>query len=141
MNTRSIVCTNANRLVKQGYSRSEAFKKAWALARLEGITVKVKGTAAGNRQTALEHLTRYNPADVSFIIASDVHNSYDSNAIAVIAKVRNKGAYIIGYLPQELAADVSPLIRAGLVCRGTGRVTGGYHPFMNYGAAVTLMFA
>lgn len=141
MNTRSIVCTNANKLVKQGYSRSEAFKKAWALAKVSEITTKVKGTSFGIRQTALEHLTRYNAADVSYIIAADVHNSHDSNAVAVVAKVRNKGAFIIGYLSAELAANISPLLRAGLICRSTGRVTGKYQPYMNYGAAVTLRFA
>lgn len=141
MNTRSIVCTNANKFVKQGYSRSEAFKKAWALAKANDITVKVKGTSFGIRQTALEHLTRYNAADVSYVIAADVHNSYNSNAVAVVAKVRNKGAFVIGYLPADLAANISPLLQAGLICRSTGWVTGGYQPYMNYGAAVTLKFA
>lgn len=141
MNTRSIVCTNANKLVKQGYSRSEAFKKAWALAKVNEITVKVKGTTFGSRQTALEHLTRYNAADVSYVIAADVHNSHDSNAVAVVAKVKDKGAFIIGYLPAGLAANISPLLRAGLVCRSTGWVTGKYQPYMNYGATVRLMFA
>lgn len=141
MNTRSVVCTNANKLVKQGYIRSEAFKKAWALAKVNEITVKVKGTSYGIRQTALEHLTRYNASDVSYVIAADVHNSHDSSAVAVVARVRNKGAFVIGYLPRQLAAHISPLLRAGLVCRSTGWVTGKYQPYMNYGAAVTLRFA
>lgn len=141
MNTRSMVCRNANKLVKQGYSRSEAFKAAWRLAKLPEISVKVKGVTFGNRQTALEHLTRYNPADVSFTVAADVHNSYDVNAVAVIAQVKNKGAAVIGYLPKELAADISPLMRAGLALVTAGFVTGGYEPYMNYGAKVSLRFA
>ena len=63
---RSIIFRNANKLVKQGYSRSEAMRSAWALAKLPEISVKVKGTAAnGKRQQALEHLTKYDPTSLS----------------------------------------------------------------------------
>ncbi|MCM1381675.1 MAG: HIRAN domain-containing protein, partial [Muribaculaceae bacterium] len=90
---------------------------------------------------ALERLTRYNAADVAFRIAADTHNSKDANAVGVVAQVKGKGSYLIGYLPKELASDISPLMRAGIGVKSVGTVTGGYYPFMNYGARITLNFA
>lgn len=139
---RSLIVRNANKFVKQGFSRSEAFKEAWRLAKLPEISVKVKGTAsADKRQQALENLTKYSPDLVSFRVATDTQNAYDRNAVAVIANVKDKGSFLIGYLPKELAADISPLMRAGVALRTSGAVTGGYYPYMNYGARITLRFA
>lgn len=140
-NIKRAVCRLANTLVKYGYSRSEAMRRAWAFVKLPDITVKVKGTASAKlRQKALEHLTRYDPADVSFKIAADSRNKADSNAVAVVAGVKSKGAFVIGYLPRELAADISPLLKSGIQMYTTGAVTGGYAPFMNYGARVSIAF-
>lgn len=139
---RSIIFRNANKLYKQGYSRSEAMRKAWALAKLPEISVKVKGTAAnGKRQQALEHLTKYDPANVSFRVAAQPTNPADSNAVGVIATVKGKGSFLIGYLARELAANISQLLRAGLALLSWGTVTGGYEPYMYYGARVNLKFA
>ena len=141
-NTRKAVCSTANALVKLGYSRSEAMRQAWRIAKLPDITVKVKGTASAPlRQTALEHLPRYSPEDVSFKIAADVNNPVDKNAVAVIAGVKNKGSFLIGYLPKELAANISPFLTSGVKLYTTGTVTGGYEPYMNYGARITIAFA
>ncbi len=60
----AMICRNANKLVKQGYTRSEAFKLAWRLAKLPDITAKVKGVKFGRRQEALERLTRYNAKQI-----------------------------------------------------------------------------
>ncbi len=139
---RSVIFHNANKFVKAGYSRSEAMKRAWRLAKLSEISVKVKGTAAnGKRQQALEHLTKYNPADISFRVAAQPTNPADVNAVGVIATVKGKGSFLIGYLARELAANISPLLRAGLALISWGTVTGGYEPYMNYGARVNLRFA
>ena len=138
---RAIIFRNANKLYKAGYSRSEAMRKAWALARID-INVKVKGTAAtGKRQEALEHLTRYNPELVTFRIAAEPTNPADSNAVGVIATVKDKGSFLIGYLARELASNISRLLRAGLTLLSWGAVTGGYAPYMNYGARVSLRFS
>ena len=139
---RSIIFRNANKLVKQGYSRSEALREAWRLAKLPEISVKVKGTAATEqRQEALAHLTQYSPELVSFRVAGEPANRYDPNAVAVIASVKGKGSFLIGYLARELAANISTLLRAGLALLSSGTVTGGYAPNMNYGARVSLKFA
>lgn len=141
-NTRKAVCRTTNALVKLGYSRSEAMKAAWRLVKLPDITVKVKGTASAPlRQPALEHLTKYSPKAVSFRIASDSRNHADRNAVAVIASVQGKGSFLIGYLPKELAADISPLLLGGVTLYTTGAVIGGYAPYMNYGARITISFA
>lgn len=139
---RSILFRNANKLVKAGYTRSEAMREAWRLAKLPEISVKVKGTAATTkRQEALEHLTKYNPELVTFRVAAEPTNPADSNAVGVIATVKGKGSFLIGYLARELAANISTLLRAGLALLSSGAVTGGYEPYMNYGARVNLRFA
>lgn len=139
---RSVIFHNANMLVKAGYTRSEAMKKAWALAKLPEISEKVKGTAIkSTRQTALEHLTKYSPADVAFRIAAQPTNPADIHAVGVIATVKGKGSFLIGYLPKELARSISELLRAGMQVITSGTVTGGYEPYMNYGARINLKFA
>lgn len=61
--TRSKVMTIANRLVKQGLTRSTATVKAWIIVKANALRTKVKGTS--RRQSALEKLAGVNPADIS----------------------------------------------------------------------------
>lgn len=107
------VMTIANRLVKQGYNRAHAMVKAWALVKLPNVLTKVAGVTYGKRQTALEHLTHYRPQDIRISLYRDGHNTADKNAVAVIAAVRGKGAYTIGYLPKAFAAFIAPLMDSG----------------------------
>ena len=114
----SKVMTIANRLVKQGYNRAHAMVKAWALVKLPNVLTKVAGVTYGKRQTAIEHLTHYRPQDVRISLYRDEHNAADKNAVAVIAAVRGKGAYTIGYLPKAFAAFIAPLrLSSKSVCR------------------------
>lgn len=92
--------------MKEGYSRSTAMVKAWILAKLPALLVKVKGVTYGNRQRAIEHLTRYTPEDIHISLERDAGNSADSNATAVVAAVN----YVMGYLPRPLAALVAPVV-------------------------------
>ena len=106
---RSLIFRNANKLVKQGFTRSEAMREAWRLAKLPEISVKVKGTAAtAKRQEALEHLTRYSPELVSFRIAGQPDNPADPNAVAVVATVKGKGSFI----SDDAAADTAVIMSA-----------------------------
>ena len=146
MLNRSLIFRNANKLVKQGYTRSEAMRRAWELAKLPEIDVKVKGTAATpRRQEALEHLTQYSTEQVTFRVMREPSNpadsNADSNAVGVVATVKEKGSFLIGYLARELAADIARLLDAGLALISSGTVTGGYAPGINYGARVKLRFA
>jgi hypothetical protein len=49
----------ANNLSKQGMSRPEAFRKAWATVKAATVDTKVTGVTAGCRQEALERLTGF----------------------------------------------------------------------------------
>ena len=93
----SKVMTIANRLVKQGYNRAHAMVKAWALVKLPNVLTKVAGVTYGKRQSAIEHLTHYRPQDIRISLYRDKDNAADKNAVAVIAAVRGKGAYKMGW--------------------------------------------
>ncbi len=135
----SKVMTIANRLVKQGYNRSNAMCKAWALVKMPLIETKVAGVTFGKRQKAIEHLSRYNPDQISIRLYRDAENTRDSNAVAVYAKVEGKGGYRMGYLPRALAAFVAPLLDAGKAIGSAYKeIRGMYQPYMNYGLAITL---
>lgn len=136
----SKVMTIANRLVKQGYNRANAMVKAWVLVKMPSVLTKVSGVTYGKRQQAIEHLTYYRPENIRISLYRDRDNAYDSNAIAVIATVRGKGAYTMGYLPKALAAFIAPLMDAGknitsrfCEVRGTG------DPYINYGLEIEVI--
>jgi len=138
--TKSKVMTIANRLVAQGWGRATAMIRAWALVKLPKLETKVAGVTYGNRQQALEHLTRYAPEAVSIRLEREQGNEHDRNAVAVWAAVEGKGAYHMGYLPRSLAAFVAPLLDAGKAVRALFKeVRGGYEPYMNYGLRVEVL--
>ena len=86
MLNRSIICKVANNLRKGGYTLSQAFRMAWKLA-MGKASVKVAGVTKERRQEAIEHLSRYNPEKVSYILNRESDNQYDRNSIAVYASV------------------------------------------------------
>lgn len=136
----SKVMTIANRLVKQGCNRAHAMAKAWALVKLPNVLTKVAGVTYGKRQTALAHLTRYNPQNIRISLFRDKDNAADENAVAVIATVRNKGSYTMGYLPKALAAFVAPLMDKGAEVRSRFvEVRGGQELYLNYGLRIEVM--
>jgi ADP-ribosylglycohydrolase len=132
--------TIANRLVKQGYNRANAMVKAWVLVKLHSVSTKVSGVTYGKRQQAIEHLTHYHPENIRISLYRDRTNAYDNNAIAVIATVKGKGSYTMGYLPKALAAFIAPLMDKGkqIASRFT-RVKGLYEPYMNYGLEIEVI--
>lgn len=109
----SKVMTIVNRFVKQGYNRANATVKALVLVKMQSVPTKVSGVTYSKRQQAIEHLTHYRPEDIRISLYRDSTNAYDSNAVASIATVRNKGAYTMDYLPKALAAFIAPLIDSG----------------------------
>lgn len=133
----SKVMTIANRLVKQGYNRANAMVKAWVLVKLPNICTKVAGVTYGKRQQAIEHLTHYRPENIRISLYRDNANAYDRNAIAVIATVKGKGSYTMGYLPKALAAFIAPLMDAGrtITSRLAG-IRGTNEPYLNYGLGI-----
>ena len=137
--TKSKVCVIANRLIKQGLSRSAAFIKAWAIVKTETIETKIAGVSYGNRQTALERLTKYDTQLISIDLKRETENEHDNNAIAVIATVKDKGSYTIGYIPRTLSAIIAPLIDYGKAVTATFKeIRGKYHNYHNYGLTVSM---
>ena len=80
----------ANRLVGRGYIRANAMATAWKLIRYKALRTKVSGTSFDNRQSVLQLLCKYNPADIMVKLVRDRLNAFDSNAIAVTAAVKGK---------------------------------------------------
>lgn len=135
--TRSKVMTIANRLVKQGLTRSIATVKAWLIVKANALRTKVKGTS--RRQSALEKLAGVNPADISVRLKREPHNVHDNNAIAVYAALRDNRVFFIGYLPKAVAAVIAPLMdKDSEPSTKAFRVTGGFNPYVNYGAALAI---
>ena len=135
--TRSKVMTIANRLVKQGLTRSIATVKAWVIVKANALRTKVKGTS--RRQSALEKLAGVNPADISVKLKREPHNAHDSNAVAVYAALRDNRVFFIGYLPKAIASVLAPLMdKDDEPSTKAFRVTGGFNPYVNYGAALAI---
>ena len=133
----SKVMTIANRLVKQGYNRANAMVKAWVLVKLPNICTKVAGVTYGKRQQAIEHLTHYRPEHIRISLYRDNANAYDRNAVAVIATVKGKGSYTMGYLPKALAAFIAPLMDAGrTITSRLASIRGTNEPYLNYGLGI-----
>ena len=138
-NAKSKVCVIANRLSKQGLNRSEAFRRAWATVKAETVETKISGVTYGNRQTALEHLTKYDSELISVELERDSANEYDSNAIKVITTVQGKGSYCVGFVPKTLSATFAALIDAGKAVKATFKeVRGKYHNYHNFGLCVAV---
>ena len=135
--TRSKVMTIANRLVKQGLTRSIATVKAWIIVKAKALRTKVKGTS--RRQSALEKLAMVNPADISVKLKREPHNVHDSNTVAVYAVLRDNRVFFIGYLPKAVAAVLAPLMdKDSEPSTKAFRVTGGFNPYVSYGAALAI---
>jgi len=132
MFNKSTICTTANKLRAQGYTRSQAFIIAWTLAK--GQETKVSGTIMNNRQTAIEHLTRYPAEQVSFTLTREPGNAHDRNAVAVMVSVNGSQPYRIGYIPAAAATVVSAILRngAGVTAR-LKAIVGGWAEGISYG--------
>ena len=137
--TKSKVCIIANRLIKKGLSKSAAFIKAWQTVKTETIETKIAGVTFGNRQTAIANLKKYAADNISINLERETTNEHDNNAIAVIATVKDKGSYKMGYIPKTLSATIAPLIDYGkAVTANFKEVIGKYQAYHNYGLAVSV---
>ena len=57
-NIRKAVCTMANELKKEGYTLSQAFRKAWRRIKLS-MKIRAVGTTAGNIQERLAFIKQF----------------------------------------------------------------------------------
>lgn len=133
-NIKSKVMTIANALVKQGMSRPAAMVRAWITAKLHTIRTKAAGVTFNNRQMLLYRLTKYSREDITLTLQRETGNTYDRNAVQIIAAVRNKGAAAIGYINRELAAAIAPLLDKGKTVKAALEgITGGNERGLSYG--------
>lgn len=134
---RSRVMQIANRLVKLGQVRACAMETAWKLVKSRALSARVSGTTFDNRQNVLALIAKYDPADVDVQLVRDPSNTFDSNAVAVTASVKDKVRAVIGYLPKRVAAVISVLMDKGFeVLSDTLSIAGGYEGFESYGARI-----
>lgn len=95
-----------------------AMVEAWIMVKLPQVIARVTGVTYCKRQTAIEHLQHYNTEDISITLVRDKHNTADENVVAVVATVKSKGSYTMGYLPRAMAMFIAPLLNAGKAVRG-----------------------
>jgi hypothetical protein len=127
----------ASRMINEGINRTEAMKQAWNLVKLPQVS-RVAGVTFENRQKAIQHLTRYPQANIEISLERDKGNQYDSNAVAVVASVVNRGSYIIGFLPKNLAALLAPVLDRGESVESTLKeIAGGYSANAKYGLVIS----
>ncbi|MDD6490275.1 MAG: HIRAN domain-containing protein [Clostridia bacterium] len=138
MLNRSNICKVANKLRKQGYTLSQAFRMSWKLAKNKAV-VKVAGVSKGNRQTAIEHLARYSADTVNITLTREKTNRFDSNAIAVYVSVKGSKAYKIGYIQAHIAKLLSGVIDNITEIKATLKaITGGFYDDMLQGLLLNL---
>jgi hypothetical protein len=108
---KSKVVTLGNRLTsRMGGDRKAAFVQAWAIVKVGGLTLQVRGVSFGNRQEALRRLAAYSPAQVRAFIVPEPENPVDPAALAVMVGVQGgKGLYRLGYVPRSMVPVAAAL--------------------------------
>ena len=124
---RKAVCVMANELKKVGYSLSQAFKKAWAQVK-NTMKVRVVGTTFENRQERLQFLKQFHLNDLTVTLKREPDNEFDNNAIQIIVHIKPISCRtVIGYLPKELARELSKVIDIGIQVKASLiQIIGGY---------------
>ena len=136
---RKAVCTMANELKKAGYSLSQAFRKAWSRIKLS-MTVRVSGTTFENRQERLEFLKKFRLEDLSITLEREANNQYDRNAIQVVVHIKLiRKKTVIGYIPKELARELSKVMDMGVQLKtNLIQIIGGYSYKETLGALINI---
>ena len=124
---RKAVCVMANELKKVGYSLSQAFKKAWAQVK-NTMKVRVAGTTFENRQERLQLLRQFHQNDLTVTLEREPDNEFNNNAIQIIVHIKPiSRRTVIGYLPKELARELSKVIDIGIQVKASLiQIIGGY---------------
>lgn len=111
---RKAVCTMGNELRKEGYSLSQAFRKAWKRVK-ESMTIRAAGTTFGNIQERLGFMKQFPMETMQAELVRDPENRFDRNAIQIIIHLRaiNRKT-VIGYVPRGLATGLAAVMDAGI---------------------------
>lgn len=136
---RKAVCVMVNELKKAGYSLSQAFKRAWKLVRIP-ITIRAAGTTFGNRQERLKFLQQFRQEELAVTLERERGNKFDSNAIQVVIHILPMSRRtVIGYVPKELARELSKVIDIGIQAKAVlKQIIGGYSYKESLGALVEI---
>lgn len=116
-NIRKAVCTMANELKKEGYTLSQAFRKAWRRIKLS-MKIRAVGTTAGNIQERLAFIKQFPVDTMQAELVREPENPFDKNAIKIVVHLRSiNRKTVIGYVPRGLAAGLAAVIDAGVNAR------------------------
>ena len=138
-NIRKAVCTMANELRKEGYSLSQAFRKAWRRIKVS-MKIRAVGTTSGNIQERLQFMKQFPVETMQAELVRDPENSFDKNAIQIVIHLRSiNRKTVIGYVPRGLAAGLATVIDAGVhVSAELLQILGGYSYKESYGCLVDI---
>ena len=138
-NIRKAVCTMANELRKEGYTLSQAFRKAWRRIKLS-MRIRATGTTAGNIQERLGFMKQFPINTMQAELVREPENSLDKNAIKIVIHLRSiNRKTVIGYVPRGLAAGLAAVIDAGIQAKvELLQILGGYSYKENYGCLLNI---
>lgn len=138
-NIRKAVCTMANELRKEGYTLSQAFRKAWKRIKLS-MKIRAVGTTAGNIQERLGFMKRFPVNTMQAELVREPENPFDKNAIKIVIHLRSiNRKTVIGYVPRRLAAGLAAVIDAGIQAKvELLQILGGYSYKENYGCLLNI---
>lgn len=123
MYNRSEIVRTANKLATTGLTKSQAFKKAWELAK--GKTLVVKGVTQGKRQTAIDHMKQYDPSEVTISLKRNTENYFETDTIEVLATIHGN-SYCVGYLASSISEWLSKVMDYGTALKGAlKQIVGG----------------
>ena len=138
-NIRKAVCTMANELRKEGYTLSQAFRKAWKRIKLS-MKIRAVGTTAGNIQERLGFMKQFPVETMQAELVSEYDHRFDKNAIKIVIHLRSiQRKTVIGYVPRGLAAGLAAVIDAGIQAKvELLQILGGYSYKENYGCLLNI---
>mgnify|MGYP003285267209 FL=1 len=138
-NIRKAVCTMANELRKEGYTLSQAFRKAWRRIKLS-MRIRATGTTAGNIQERLGFMKQFPINTMQAELVREPENPFDKNAIKIVIHLRSiNRKTVIGHVPRGLAAGLAAVIDAGIQAKvELLQILGGYSYKENYGCLLNI---
>ena len=138
-NIRKAVCTMANELRKEGYTLSQAFRKAWKRVKLS-MKIRAVGTTSGNIQERLGFMRQFPINTMQAELVREPENPFDKNAIKIVIHLRSiNRKTVIGYVPRGLAAGLAAVIDAGIQAKvELLQILGGYSYKENYGCLLNI---
>ena len=133
---RKAVCTMGNELRKEGYSLSQAFRKAWKRVKVS-IKIRAVGTTSENIQERLKFMKQFPVETMQAELVRDPENQFGRNAIQIVGHLGSINR--IGYVPRELASSLAAVLDAGLQIRAELlQIMGGYSYKESYGCLLSI---